>query len=198
MTRILLTAFEPYDRWTSNSSWLALIELTRFYSGPAAITTRRYPVDLARMSEQLKRDLQQDFDYALHLGQSPGSAQIKLEAVGINVRSDGTPILPDAPAAYHSTLPLDKFRFAIAQAGIPAGVSHHAGTYLCNAVLYLSQHYAASFAMRTKPAFIHLPLTPEQVARTTQELPSMSVPLCSAALAIIIEQLTRDNGGDPS
>ncbi len=189
MTRILITAFEPYDRWTSNSSWLALVELTRFYAGAAELTTRRYPVELTLLSERLRKDLQQDFDFALHLGQSPGSPLVKLEAVGLNLRSDGSPLLPDAPTAYRSPLPLDACHAALVQAGIPSCVSHHAGTYLCNAALYLSQHYAASFDMKTRAAFVHLPLSPEQVARDGQSLPSMSTPMCSASLAIVIETL---------
>ncbi len=189
MTRILISAFEPYDRWTTNSSWLALVELTRFYAGPAELTTRRYPVELTEMSERLRKDLQQDFDFALHLGQSPGSPLIKLEAVGLNVRSDGSALLKDAPTAYQSPLPLSECHTALTGAGIPSCVSHHAGTYLCNAVLYLSQHYAASFGMKTRTAFVHLPLAPEQVARDSQTLPSMSTPMCSAALGVIIETL---------
>ncbi len=189
MTRILISAFEPYDRWSTNSSWLALVELTRFYAGPAELTTRRYPVELTEMSERLRKDLQQDFDFALHLGQSPGSPLIKLEAVGLNVRSDGSALLKDAPTAYQSPLPLGECHTALTSAGIPSCVSHHAGTYLCNAVLYLSQHYATSFGMKTRTAFVHLPLAPEQVARDTQTLPSMSTPMCSAALAVIIETL---------
>ncbi len=187
--KILLTAFEPYDRWTSNSSWLALVELTRFYSGAAELTTRRYPVELTEMSERLKKDLQQDFDYALLLGQSPGSPLIKLEAVGLNIRSDGSPLLAEAPAAYRSNLPLVQYHESLVRAGIPSSVSHHAGTYLCNAALYLSQHYASLFGMKTRSAFIHLPLTPEQVARDGNSLPSMSTPMTAAALAVILEAL---------
>jgi pyroglutamyl-peptidase len=189
VTRFLITAFEPYDRWATNSSWLALVELTRFYAGPAELTTRRYPVELTEMSERLRKDLQQDFDFALHLGQSPGSPQIKLEAVGLNVRSDGSPLLKDAPTAYRSSLPLSECHNALVASGIPSCVSHHAGTYLCNAALYLSQHYATSFGMKTRSAFVHLPLAPEQVARDNQALPSMSTPMCSAALAVIVEIL---------
>lgn len=191
MTRILITAFEPYDRWTTNSSWLALVELTRFYAGPAELTTRRYPVALTEMSERLRKDLQQNFDFALHLGQSPGAALVELEAVGLNVRTDGSPLIKDAPAAYHSPLPLAECHTALVAAGIPSRVSHHAGTYLCNAALYLSQHYAQSFGMQTRTAFVHLPLAPEQVARDSQVLPSMSTPMCSAALAVIIDRLIR-------
>ena len=57
MTRALLTAFEPYDRWSDNASWLALVELTRWYEGPLDVTTRRYPVDLVAMSGKLRSDL---------------------------------------------------------------------------------------------------------------------------------------------
>ncbi|TWU22012.1 Pyrrolidone-carboxylate peptidase [Novipirellula galeiformis] len=191
MTRVLLTAFEPYERWTENSSWLALIELTQWYDGHADLTTRRYPVDLALMSGQLKKDLQDDYDLAIHLGQAPGIPLIKLESIGLNVRGDGTPLLKDAPAAYQSSLPLERCRDRLIESGIPCEVSHHAGTYLCNAALYLSQHFSHSFAMKTRSVFIHLPLSPAQAARDSDRLPSMSTPMVSAALAMIVETLSE-------
>jgi pyroglutamyl-peptidase len=190
VTRILLTAFEPYDRWQENSSWLSLVDLTHWYDGVAEVTTRRYPVDLTRMSEQLSKDLQQDYDFAIHLGQSPGATHVKIEAVGLNVRSDGTPLVEDAPAAYRSPLKLDQFERALADAGIPVEISHHAGTYLCNAALFLSQHYTESFGLKTKSLFVHIPLTPAQAAKESVRLASMSTPMASAAIAIITGQLT--------
>lgn len=57
VTRILLTAFEPYDRWKENSSWLALMDLTNWYKGDLDITTRRYPVDLPKMKCQLGKSV---------------------------------------------------------------------------------------------------------------------------------------------
>lgn len=187
MTRVLLTAFEPYDRWTENSSWLALVDLTQWYEGPIELTTRRYPVDLAKMSEQLRKDLQEDHDIALHVGQAPGEPVISLESVGLNIRSDGSPLIPDAPEAYRSKLPLELAVTRLNEAGIPASVSHHAGTYLCNAALYLSHHYANSFGMKTKSAFVHLPLAPCQVAKDKQKLASLSTPMASAAAALLIQ-----------
>ena len=191
MTRVLLTAFEPYDRWQENSSWLALADLTKWYDGRPELVTRRYPVDLTTMSERLRKDLQEDYDLALHLGQAPGATLIKLESVGLNVRSEGSPLIPGAPAAYRSALPLDLCYQALTSAGIPSEVSHHAGTYLCNATLFLSQHYAKSFGLRTKSAFLHLPLAPAQVARDHGRQASMSTPMAAAAIALIIDQLTR-------
>ncbi len=191
VTRVLLTAFEPYDRWPDNSSWLALIELTRWHDGPIELVTRRYPVELGRMSEKLRTDLQEDYDFALHCGQAPGASQLRLEAVGLNLRTDGSEILSGAPAAYRSPLPLAAAAARIREAGIPATVSNHAGTYLCNAALFLSQHYIRSFGMRTSSSFVHMPLSPAQVARENSDSPSMSTPMVSAALAILIQQLSE-------
>ncbi len=166
------------------------MELTNFYDGPAEIVTRRYAVDLSKMSESLRKDLQGEYDFAIHLGQSPGAPIIKLEAVGLNVRSDGNPLVEQAPDAYRSTLPLGEYAKSLTQKGIPTELSHHAGTYLCNASLYLSQHYVQSFGMKTKAFFMHLPLTPSQsAAAIDSRLPSMSTAMSSAAIALLIESL---------
>lgn len=191
MIRVLLTAFEPYDRWPENASWLALIDLTRWYDGAVEIVTRRYPVDLSRMSEKLRADLQEDYDFALHCGQAPGSSRLRLESIGLNLQTDGSEIMAGAPAAYRSPLPLNSFASQIRDAGIPAAISHHAGTSLCNAALFLSQHYISSFGMRTASAFVHIPLAPAQVARDDSDTPSMSTPMVSAALAIMLQRLSE-------
>lgn len=192
MTRVLISAFEPYDRWPENSSWLALCDLTNWYDGTAEITTRRYPVDLTRMSEMLQKDLQNNFDFAIHLGQAPGATLIQLESVGLNVRSNGSPLVPSAPEAYRNALPLAACQQRLSEAGIPSEVSHHAGTYLCNAALYLSQHYARSFGWRTQSLFVHIPLSPAQAAKDNQGLASMSTPMVAAAIVMVMEQL-REN-----
>jgi pyroglutamyl-peptidase len=74
-------------------------------------------------------------------------------------------------------------------AGIPSELSHHAGTYLCNAALFLSQHYAKSFSLKTKSLFIHVPLSPAQAAKDDMRIASMSVQMTSAAIAMILEQV---------
>lgn len=83
--RVLLTAFEPYDEWTENSSWLTLVELLKARPVSVELLTRRYPVDLAALQQRLEGDLEKKPDVVLHLGQSPGAAAIKLEAIALNV-----------------------------------------------------------------------------------------------------------------
>ena len=48
MTRVLLTAFQPYEGWQTNASWLALVELTRDLPDQPMVTTRLYPGGLRR------------------------------------------------------------------------------------------------------------------------------------------------------
>jgi pyroglutamyl-peptidase len=193
---ILITAFEPYDRWTENSSWLALMELTRELPAGVRVVTRRYPVDFQQARARLVEDLAADFDFALHLGQAPGIGRVHLETVGINVAGHSSllpdqfqPLAADGPAAYRSSLPLSAWAGQIRQLGIPCQVSYHAGTYLCNALLYLTHHIAAGQRLKTRAAFIHLPLAPSQVLADRQDLPSLPSALCAEAVRLIVREL---------
>ena len=194
--RVLITAFEPYDRWSENSSWQALVALTQELPETPKVTTRRYPVDFMAARSKLEEDLAADYDYALLLGQAPGIGRIHLEAIGINVGGHSSqtpdqfqPLVENGPAAYRSKLPLDQWAAAIRQAGIPCQVSYHAGTYLCNAVLYLAHHFAEQRRLRTKTTFVHLPLSPSQVLSQRQDLPSISSRDGAQAIRILLAQL---------
>ncbi|MEM9367169.1 MAG: pyroglutamyl-peptidase I [Planctomycetota bacterium] len=191
MSRILLTAFEPYDRWPENSSWEALVDFTSWYEGPAEITTRRYPVDLGGLSERLRDDLQLHVDYAIHCGQAPGCPAIRLEAYGLNVSHENGVRLIDGPDAYRSSISVEDLADALRSAGVPATASYHAGTYLCNAAMYLSCHYSRVMDTATQSLFMHLPLTPGQAAREGCETASMSTSVASQAIATVVQELTQ-------
>ncbi len=85
MPRVLLTAYGPYEEWPTNASWLAIEALTRELPSGVELVTRRYPVDFAEVKRRLESDLTPEIDFAIHLGQAPGSGVIQLEALGINV-----------------------------------------------------------------------------------------------------------------
>jgi pyroglutamyl-peptidase len=196
MHRVLITAFEPYDRWKQNASWLSLVELTSRLPDYPRVVTRLYPVDFQRVRERLVDDLAANFDVALHLGQAPGSGRIQLEAVGLNVGGSSTqspeefgPLEPHGPLAYRSNLPLASWAQLLRDSRIPATVSYHAGTYLCNAVLYLSLHLAQARGLKTRSAFIHLPLAPQQVTGERADLPSMPPQLTAEAVRLILTTL---------
>ena len=196
MSRVLLTAFEPYDRWKANASWLALVHLTQNLPEEPQITTRLYPVDFAEMKERLAADLSGKFDYALHLGQAPGSSRIQLESVGLNIGGSSSqspdqyrPLVDNGPVAYQTPLPLADWAVKLRRVGIPAQVSFHAGTYLCNATLYWSHYLAERMALQTESAFIHVPLDVSQVVNEPHGTASLPVNLSAEAIRLILEDL---------
>jgi len=193
MTRVLLTAFEPYHEFRENASWLALIELTRQLPTSPEVTTRLYPVDFTALRSRLEADLAGGYDMVLHLGQSPGAARIALETIGLNVARlpDGThaSLIEDGPLAYQSQLPLGKWAEHLCALGIPTAVSHHAGTFLCNAALYLSHYFIEKGGLPTQAAFVHVPLAPQQVVDERGEKASMPSAMVAAAVRIMLENV---------
>lgn len=176
--RLLLTAFEPYDIWKTNSSWEVLIELLKHRGSDPNIITRRYPVDLTSLQSRLDRDLSQGIDAVLHLGQAPGISQIHLESIAVNVAGmttdpigDYEELMSGGPVAYRTDFPLGTWRKRLYEEGIPSTISYHAGTYLCNAAMFLSHHWFARRGEKANIGFVHLPLIPEQIIDSGKALP---------------------------
>jgi pyroglutamyl-peptidase len=158
--------------------------------------TRRYPVDFDLARARLFDDLTANYDYALHLGQAPGISRVHLEAIGVNIAGDclqtpdeWQPLAPGGPPAYTSALPVAEWSTRIRDLGIPCQVSYHAGTYLCNALLYLTHHISQELGLKTQATFIHLPFAPEQVLGERQDWPSLPSSLAAAAVRLILEEL---------
>ena len=196
MTTVLITAFEPYGQWDANASWLCLMELTRQLPTSPLLTTRRYPVDFTAARQRLEADLRGNYDFALHLGQAPGSTAIRLEEFALNVgqlpgqcAEECFPLCPDGPPAYRSALPLADWSGRLRSAGIPTAVSHHAGTYLCNATLYWSHYLAQTQGWKTRAAFVHLPLETSQCLGSGAIQPSLPAAMTAHALLLILAEL---------
>ncbi|MBX3423306.1 MAG: pyroglutamyl-peptidase I [Pirellulaceae bacterium] len=203
--RVLLTAFEPYEKWIENSSWLTLVELLRGRLDQVELVTRRYPVDLPVVRERLYNDLLQGFDAVLHLGQCPGSPDIRLEMLAVNfagrIENEGQElgvVIEDGPLAYRSQLPLGQWVELLRQHSIPTSISYHAGTFLCNATMYLSLHYGRVLAKCPQVAFIHLPLTSQQVAAEGLSMPSLPVETLAQAIRILIGNLAESSNAGPA
>ena len=201
MKKVLITAFEPFDVWSANSSWLTLVELTKELPDTMDITTRLYPVDFAQVQQRLEADLETEFDIALHLGQASGATEFRLESIALNTAAENSTgpfrkLVDDGPTAIESGLPMDRFAATLQSAGIPASLSFHAGTYLCNAIFYLSSYIATRNSMRTQCGFIHLPLTPTQTANHRAEaLPSMPADFMAGGLRLVLEEIAGAGRG---
>lgn len=196
--RVLLTAFEHYEDWRENSSWLTLIELLKDRPSDVELVTRRYPVDLAQLRTNLFSDLDSGFDAILHLGQSPGANSVKLESIALNVAGcisesgdELAKIVEAGPLAFQSGMPLGRWARLLREQGVPALVSYHAGTFLCNATLYLAHHWHFSRKRQCRIGFVHLPLTTSQVVAQALAFPSLPVDVMAKGVRLIIEDLSR-------
>lgn len=192
--RILITAFEPFGKWPENASALCLEKLLPLLPADYEVTTRVYPVEFSAARPLLEADLLQNFELAIHLGQAQNTARIRLEAVGLNVgtvpgrpESDMFGLVANGPAAYQSVLPLTRWAEKLRQEGIPAYVSYHAGTYLCNATLYWAHHFLALNPQLTTPVcFIHVPLDISQVAGLPDDYLTLPSQMTASAVARLI------------
>lgn len=150
--KVLITGFEPWDAHGVNPSGVV----------SKALGGVELPVDFARAGRDLRRLLrQQQPDALLMLGLAPTRQSLALEAVALNVdhheKKGGNyrwrkPILRGSPLALDARVPLGRLQRRLLGAGLPAAVSHHAGTFLCNHVFYLG------LALTDGPCgFVHLP-----------------------------------------
>jgi pyroglutamyl-peptidase len=98
-------------------------------------------------------------------------------------------LVEGGPIAYRSGLPLGDWAVRLRESGIPAEISYHAGTYLCNATLYFSCYLTERMELKTKAAFVHLPLDTAQTAEQAQGLASLPATTSAAALRLVLADL---------
>ncbi len=162
---ILLTAFDPFGDLTENASQQVLEAL------PDApdLTPLLLPTAFEAAAQAIRAHLDEHKPRAvINLGVAQSSPAIRLERVALNLddaripdnhgaQPRGLHIMPDAPPAYWTTLPLEAMLSALQVAGIPATLSNHAGAFVCNHVFFCVQHHLATTAPHTPAGFIHLP-----------------------------------------
>lgn len=154
---------------------------------PAIIAREVLPVVFATASARLKVLIDEhNPDVVISLGQAEGRAEISIERIAINVDDARIPdnagnspvnrtIIPGAPAAYFSTLPIERLVQNLQQSNLKASISNSAGTFVCNHIFYVMQHHLVEKEVIS--GFIHLPLMHEQSAdfpnQPTMELREM-------------------------
>jgi len=195
---VLLTGFDPFEQEAVNPSWEAVCALDGWKVGRAVVQARQVPcvfgdaIDtLLRAMDELKPRL------VLCIGQAGGRAEVGVERIAINI-DDGrvadnagrqpidVPVVPGAPAAYFSTLPIKAIVRDLRAAGVPASVSNTAGTFVCNHIFYGLMHRIATHPVAgLRGGFIHIPYLPDQAARFPGA-PSMSLDTMVQALRIAV------------
>jgi pyroglutamyl-peptidase len=174
--KVLLTGFDPFGGETTNPSWLAVQALQGRQIAGHRVVAAQLPTVFGESLAALRALLARHQPaLVICVGQAGGRSAISLERVAINVNDApladnagaqpiDTPVVPAAPAAYFSSLPIKAMRAALQRAGIAAEVSQTAGTFVCNHVFFDLMHALATLpALRqTRGGFVHVPWLPEQ------------------------------------
>ncbi len=187
--RLLVTGFEPFGAWKVNPSLEVIKRIDDINLG------KNYQVKVAEIPVEFKRigpciiELLNKINPSLilHLGQS-GHPCLYVERVALNIahvttrayNCGSTPddhvLIPDGPAAYFATIPVQQLVNHLISKKIPAKMSYHAGTYGCNQIFFHSLNYVKERSFQSLVGLIHVPSLPTQVVNQLN-VPSMSFDL---------------------
>jgi pyroglutamyl-peptidase len=192
--RALVTGFEPFEGDRINPSSEALTHLPPTL-GELDVQTHVLPCVFGQALTVLREAVAAASpDIVLCVGLAGGRAELSLERVALNVddariadnagnRPVDTPIVAGGPPAYFTLLPIKAAVAELRRAGLPAGVSNSAGTFVCNHVFYGLMHLAAEAGFRG--GFLHVPYLPVQAARHPGT-PSMALAHLVRGIEIIL------------
>jgi len=178
--RVLVTGFEPWGDVPRNPTQELVEGLDE--SGVVGLVL---PVSFERAGRILRRAIAEERpDAILGLGLAPRSAWVRVEVLAVNVMHSEKPdadgarpvserIDPEGPAAYFTTLPNAEIVGALRSAGVPARLSHHAGTFLCNFAAYTSLRQVDVLGLGSVAGFIHVPYSTEAAMEVGEEVPSL-------------------------
>ncbi|SDW80841.1 pyroglutamyl-peptidase I [Paenibacillus sp. CF384] len=197
MNKVLLTGFDPFGGETINPAWEVVSQLSHRPFEGLEVEVRQIPTVFTKSIQKLRQAiLEVKPDVVICVGQAGGRSDIAIERVAINVNdaripdNEGNqpidePIAAAGPVAYWSSLPIKAITSQLRKAGIPASVSHTAGTFVCNHLFYGLQHMLATEFPAIRGGFIHIPYLPIQTEQKPQ-MPSMSLEVMVKAIEIAV------------
>lgn len=199
MTRVLLTAFDPFGGETVNPSQQAVARLADA-EAPSGVEIRTavLPVVFGDAIDALREAVaEHDPDLVICAGEAGGRFAVTPERVAVNVNDApmpdnagrtpvDEPVVAGGPVAYFSGLPVAAIVDALRAAGIPAAKSSTAGNYVCNNVFYGLMHLIATERPGLVGGFVHVPYVHEQVLNRTDQ-PSLSLEMITEALRITVQ-----------
>lgn len=199
MTRVLVTAFEPFGGETVNPSAQAVALLA---DGPlpdgATLATAVLPVVYGQAWDVLHAALlAHDPELVICVGQAGGRTGVTPERVAVNLdharaednagrRPTERPIVQGGPVGYFSTLPVGAIVEALDGVGIPAAASSTAGHFVCNHVFYRLMHLLGTERLGARGGFVHVPWSDEQVAGRAGDPTSLPLAMIADSLRVVL------------
>jgi pyroglutamyl-peptidase len=194
---VLVTGFAPFDGATVNPSWQAARRLDGWTHAGREVIAREIPCAFRTAIDALTTLIESHAPEAVILaGQAGGRADLSVERVALNLDDADRPdnmgaqplecaVVPGGPVAYFASIPVKPIVAALRGAGLPASVSHTAGSFVCNHLFYGACHLQATRYPSMKVGFVHVPYSLEQGA-THAGAPTMAIEAISEGLKIAV------------
>ncbi|MGL4821338.1 MAG: pyroglutamyl-peptidase I [Bacilli bacterium] len=198
MKKVLLTGFDPFGGEKMNPALEAVQMLDGREIAGWTVVSHMIPTVFGKSADKLRALMDEEQpDIVLCVGQAGGRPDITIERVAINVddaripdnennQPIDVPVATNGPVGYWTNLPLKAMVKAMRESGIPASVSHTAGTFVCNHIFYSLMHHIAQNDLDVKGGFIHIPYLPEQAAKHPN-VASMSLATIVSGIEMAIE-----------
>lgn len=204
MKKILVTAFEAFGGRATNPSLFIQKSLPSSVRGNK-ILKAVIPVSGKGASEKIKELLQSHKpDIALSFGLAAGETAVRIERFGLNIKDygikdnngeqpAGEKICNEGPAAYAVSILPEKIVAALLKKNIPAYASSHAGTYVCNTLIYEAMRAIDESGLKTKYLFVHFPLSSEEAVfeKPAKFPPSLPAEMLKEAGKIILDNIVK-------
>lgn len=181
MKKIIITAFEPFDKAEENPSYEAAKLLPKRI-GEADIELIRLPVVFGEAASILEKRIDAIRpDAIIMLGVAGTRTKITPEVIAVNIDDARIPdnhgnspkfekIDSVGSDGIFSTLPVTKMVENMTKEGIPSELSYSAGAYVCNDLFYRIMNHLKAKTLDISAGFIHVPNPAESDAETKAEL----------------------------
>lgn len=204
MKKILVTAFEPFGGRSTNPSLFIQKALPASISG-CKVLKAVIPVSGSEAGEKIRELLRKHRpEIVLSFGLAAGETAVRIERFGLNIKDygikdnsgaqpAGEKICSDGPAAYAVSIPPEKIVEALLKKNIPAYASSHAGTYVCNTLIYEAMRAIEELKLNSKYLFVHFPLSTEKTVaeKPVKFPPSMPEKMLKEAGKIILKNIVQ-------
>lgn len=198
MNNILLFSFKPFLVYKSNSGTILAKEALSMMGKPGNITHTVLPVVFEKAGAQLVKLVKSSKpSLILGLGMHSRASHLYFERIALNVshsiRSDNNRnkphdqlINPCGPLAYETTMPYKGIEEICREKKVPFRLSFHAGTYVCNNVLYMLLDGLVRESIPARTGFLHVPRI------TTKAKGKLSLTAMSSVLSAFLTRLSEE------
>jgi pyroglutamyl-peptidase len=206
LDEVIVTGFEPYGGFDENPSMKVAMAMDGKIINGKRVKGVILPVSFKKAFQVLMQYINPEKPPQIicSTGLDPFISALKIEKIALNIkdfqgipdndgeRPAGEPIIPGAPLALQTDIPVEKIYSELIANDIPAMVSYHAGTHLCNYIFYNLLYIKQKYNWRTKICFTHLPFLVSQYAKISHIrtfTPSLPLDTMVKGISIIIKIL---------